>query len=149
MTRMNNRSAFIEDQERREVKTGEGCIVMDINNLKQINDQYGHLEGDSLIRDAAECIRQVFEGIGICYRMGGDEFVVILENTTEEDLKKNIQNLERQLEYKNRDRKFPIVIASGYEIAGEEGSLMQDLLDGADAGMYRKKQAMKEKHQKI
>lgn len=149
MTRMNNRSAFIEDQERREVKTGEGCIVMDINNLKQINDQYGHLEGDSLIRDAAECIRQVFEGIGICYRMGGDEFVVILENTTEEDLKKNIQNLERQLEYKNRDRKFPIVIASGYEIAGEEGSLMRDLLDGADAGMYRKKQAMKEKHQKI
>ena len=61
-------------------------VVCDINGLKQINDKQGHKEGDSCIRDAAESLRSVFKN-SVVFRVGGDEFAVILEKD----------------DYKNRD----------------------------------------------
>lgn len=77
MTCMGNRTAFMRDQEAISSRRKVGYIMMDINNLKLVNDNYGHHEGDRLITDAAECIRDTFERIGKCYRIGGDEFVVM------------------------------------------------------------------------
>lgn len=54
--------------------------VFDLNGLKEVNDHKGHAEGDYLLKNAAECINSFYKGYGKCYRIGGDEFLVILEN---------------------------------------------------------------------
>ena len=53
-------------------------ILFDVDNLKIINDTYGHVVGDQIIYLSAQCIREVFEEVGSCYRSGGDEFCVIM-----------------------------------------------------------------------
>lgn len=54
-------------------------VVLDVNSLKATNDKIGHHAGDELIRGAADTIRECFNNIGSCYRVGGDEFLVIIE----------------------------------------------------------------------
>lgn len=54
-------------------------IVFDVDSLKQINDQMGHYMGDQAIHTAAQCIQTVFGHVGGCYRIGGDEFAVIMD----------------------------------------------------------------------
>lgn len=59
-----------------------GAFTIDINGLKQINDELGHEAGDELIKGAAECITEVFKGSQAqCFRTGGDEFVVLSPDT--------------------------------------------------------------------
>ena len=57
-------------------------VFMDINGLKYTNDTYGHEAGDALLITAAKCISRSFEGQGTAYRIGGDEFAVICDNTS-------------------------------------------------------------------
>lgn len=83
MTQLANRAAFDRDaEELQKQETGAplAVAVFDINNLKNVNDTYGHLAGDRLIRGAADCIRESFGPLGRCYRIGGDEFVVMMRN---------------------------------------------------------------------
>lgn len=80
LTQLYNRTAFLENEH---LYTADGfatvgVIQFDINNLKTINDTLGHEKGDQLIRLTAEGIYTAFHHVGDCYRMGGDEFLVIL-----------------------------------------------------------------------
>lgn len=67
MTGMKNRAAFMNEQEKGNTDLGRTYIILDINNLKWINDQYGHQEGDRLIIDAAKYIKEAFEKTGTCF----------------------------------------------------------------------------------
>ena len=58
-------------------------IVLDVNSLKATNDKLGHHVGDELIIGAAECVQKIFNDIGTCFRMGGDEFIVIIDDEVE------------------------------------------------------------------
>lgn len=85
MTGLNNRHAY-EDRltELSENPPAELCIVMaDINGLKVTNDTIGHKAGDELITGASECLSAAFEGIGTIYRIGGDEFCIIVTEPIE------------------------------------------------------------------
>ena len=53
--------------------------MSDVNGLKEANDTLGHEAGDELIIGSAECLEKSFEGINTIYRLGGDEFTVIVE----------------------------------------------------------------------
>ena len=57
--------------------------IFDVNGLKEVNDKLGHASGDELLRGAASTIRSVYGSYVKCYRTGGDEFVVILEEPVE------------------------------------------------------------------
>lgn len=61
-------------------------ICFDLNNLKTVNDTYGHAKGDVLIRSAAEVIAETFESCGVVARMGGDGFVAVIGTADEEKL---------------------------------------------------------------
>ena len=80
MTDLQNRRAYDEMINRFTEKMPAYCCVVlaDINGLKQINDRIGHEAGDELITASAECLRRGFAGIDSIYRIGGDEFCVIL-----------------------------------------------------------------------
>lgn len=80
LTELKNRNAFILDQYERLVEESTCCIVMDVNKLKWVNDTLGHNYGDELIRRCAKIIDESFANLGICYRVGGDEFVVVCQN---------------------------------------------------------------------
>lgn len=143
MTHMENRMAFLKQQESGSEQDNRSCVVLDINDLKKANDYYGHQEGDKLIIDAAECIQTAFADIGKCYRIGGDEFAIILPTLSDEEILSGIKRLERCVEQKNVGRKVPIRIAYGYSIQQDEAMTFQDLFNDADKNMYAKKQEMK------
>ena len=73
------------------------CIYIDVNELHLRNNKYGHAAGDEMLLYIANTLKEVFYGHKI-YRMGGDEFLVFAENTSQDDIKKGIDMLEKQLE---------------------------------------------------
>lgn len=147
MTGMENRTAFMEEQKKNSESEQLAYIMLDINNLKTVNDRYGHQEGDRLIVEASDCIRDIFESAGTCFRIGGDEFVVVLEESSPEEIRNAIGRLERRVEHANRGRIQPIEIAYGCSVRGERNVTRQELLEEADTNMYVKKQEMKESGQ--
>lgn len=54
--------------------------MFDVDDFKQINDRYGHIQGDLCLAGIAECIKKSYANFGYCYRIGGDEFCVLLKN---------------------------------------------------------------------
>ncbi len=125
----------------------EKCIVcvFDLNNLKKYNDTLGHEKGDQYIKECASLIQEVFEDVGKCYRMGGDEFTVLLENVSLEECKRRMKKLRNAVESRNTHHPEMIMgIASGYELYDKR--LDHDINDTArraDKMMYREKFAMK------
>ena len=101
----------------------------------------GHSAGDELICTAAECILSVFDSLGCCYRMGGDEFAVLLQNITESQVNKALAELELCISRKNLTRSFLLSLAVGYTI-GQDASIDQ-MFHAADANMYQNKSRMK------
>ena len=91
-------------------------INFDMNGLKKVNDSQGHDKGDLLIKTFAKALREAFEGEENIFRMGGDEFLVILDDTDNEKMAVSIKRLEK-LE-QDYSRKLGMEIKSSYGIAG-------------------------------
>ena len=147
MTGMRNRSAFKtdaaawNDEPRGKLCT---CIVFDVNNLKEINDTYGHFAGDDLITVTASCIKSCFSASGRCYRIGGDEFVVVMEDVSEDFVSGCLKNLQSAVDRENAGRENEISFAYGYA-TGEVASAadFSRFCEKADENMYRQKEEMK------
>ena len=65
-------------------RSGGVLVVFDVDDFKQVNDRYGHLQGDVCLAEIAHCIKKAYAHCGYCYRIGGDEFCVLLENADRE-----------------------------------------------------------------
>ena len=123
------------------VRKHESMMVMfvDINFMKRINDQHGHIHGDAAIRTVAEAIKENIDGNWIAVRFGGDEFLIIApdcDDAEAEDVKKNILEY---LEGKNNDgsRPYHISASCGYVITDpESGYPLQEYIREADRLMY-------------
>ena len=108
-----------------------GLIFLDINGLKKVNDRDGHVAGDNLIRRAANTLIGVFPENDI-FRVGGDEFVTILRDITEENIKEYIEKLHK------RARKNDVSFAVGYAMTNNSKDI-ERILREADANMYEDK----------
>ena len=106
-------------------------IFLDINGLKKVNDQQGHIAGDILIKRAANTLISVFHNNDI-YRVGGDEFVVILRSVEEEQINKYIKDIHRKA--KQNDVSFAI----GYAMSNSSKDI-EEILKEADVNMYNDK----------
>ena len=78
LTRCLNRHAYENDMKKLNLSEEWVYISADLNGLKRANDSYGHMAGDELICAAADCMRDSFHEYGKVYRIGGDEFAVII-----------------------------------------------------------------------
>ena len=120
-------------------------FVMDINYLKMYNDKYGHEFGDMLISDASTIIKRIFGKYNI-YRIGGDEFAVII-NAPEDNLcERLIKEFKAEQELFNRNAKhyeLGVRIAVGYAINDATDSDYVDVFKRADKQMYLNKQEIK------
>lgn len=147
LTGLYNRTAFAEHTGNLEFNA-EKCIivVMDLNNLKTCNDKLGHDKGDIYIKECARMIQENFGDIGRCYRMGGDEFHVLIMNGDLYLCKQRIQVLKDEVAHCDKvGEGFKMGIACGYKMF--DRLLDYDINETArraDKVMYQEKFAMKE-----
>lgn len=127
--------------------TEYSVICFDVNNLKTVNDTYGHSKGDVLIKCAADTIAGIFQKYGVVGRMGGDEFIAILNNSHKEEIEALLEQFRADLTRKNQEMDdMNISIAYGYALSGEiEGNNIEKIYQIADDRMYENKKQYKSK----
>ena len=148
LTKVRNKRSFDTDFKRlNDSSEPYGVAMIDMNGLKEINDSYGHEKGDVSIITICRHICSVFKHSPV-YRVGGDEFIVILENTDYEERYALIDELRDAFEQnKNNDELQPwerVTAAIGYaEYNPQVDVIVESVLQRADAMMYENKKAMK------
>jgi diguanylate cyclase (GGDEF)-like protein len=106
-----------------------GVCFVDINGLKMYNDQHGHDAGDRIIKETATAIGAVFKK-KYCYRIGGDEFVVVIPQITQEHFQETISKLEM------KTKKYSISMGAVWSDTAED---IRELISQADKLMYADK----------
>ena len=148
MTDVKNRRAFNErltsmDSNSNDEKLLFDLIVFDVDRLKQVNDKLGHSKGDALIIGAAKCITRAFGSIGDIYRIGGDEFAVVVENNHTETVK-CLDRLDAEIiSFNSGNSDFVLSIArglaTGSKVDSKNDVLSSYLFRTADKRMYKDK----------
>ena len=153
MTQLGNRLAYEEEIKRLQEKVPVGgyltAIIMDLNGLKRVNDRQGHSAGDALIRQASVCIRSTFEKYGNIYRIGGDEFAVLMPGKKSD--KDYAGMLGRVVHIYNQENLSGVSIAVG--IYGEKrahnnAGWVESLIGQADKNMYVDKNMYTDKNKR-
>jgi diguanylate cyclase (GGDEF)-like protein len=145
MTKIFNRNKYNSDISLNVYSGGKlGILYFDLNNLKEVNDKYRHEVGDSLIICLANAITKTSELYknSAGYRVGGDEFILILPNISNEELHIAHEKFSNILE--NNQSKLPCVVAIG-EAYSDRCNDVEKLVTDADQAMYINKIYLKSK----
>ena len=142
LTEALNRHAFHSllrrPEKGQESKTSGSVAVIDIDNLKPINDTFGHTVGDKAIRAVARAMRSLVRADDMLFRWGGDEFLVLMFNLPQVEALRRMEKLNRILEeHCGRWTSVPITVTVSYGVAGF--SSLTDLggaIEAADKAMY-------------
>lgn len=123
-----------------EMRSSGGLLIaFDVDSFKQINDCYGHLQGDVCLAAIAACLKKAYANDGYCYRIGGDEFCVLLKNAAKEAACK--EKFLRQMEEQRRELEFLPTVSYGSALLSGENVLA--VKEQADRAMYQYKKARK------
>jgi diguanylate cyclase (GGDEF)-like protein/putative nucleotidyltransferase with HDIG domain len=142
----NARSLFVhlaqEVARCRRMKTSLAVLVCDIDGFKQINDSFGHLEGDKLLREFTTRLKDVCRGYDYVARMGGDEFVITAPGLTAEAATEKAERLNQAAIESGRHvcGRDVITLSVGVAFCPDDGSDVERLLAEADRRMYSMKQ---------
>ena len=114
--------------------------TVDINDLKQTNDNLGHEAGDELIRGAAECIRKVFGTWAGIYRTGGDEFVILSRAAKAAHMQEDLDRLKAETDAWTGSAGQKLSLSAGGALAGDHPGLnAEELVRISDLAMYERK----------
>ncbi len=145
LTKLNNRSAF--EEKRKELELNEqiqeiSIISADMNNLKLINDNLGHQEGDKALEEVSKLLYSYFKDYGCLYRLGGDEFIIICNNNLSLQVGNIFKELNNEIKYNIKLGRFKPYIAYGH-VLFKSGDSFDEILLEADNQMYLCKERMK------
>lgn len=147
LTGLFNRTAYADYISKEDFTPEQTIVAMfDLNNLKKCNDEYGHDQGDIYITTCAKLIQDCFSDVGNCYRLGGDEFCVLMRNISLETCRNKILTLQQRVMKENEKHKIgiPMAIACGYVLYDKRIDYdIQDAVRRADKMMYKEKYSMK------
>jgi diguanylate cyclase (GGDEF)-like protein len=120
-------------------------VTCDLNNLKQCNDTLGHAYGDKYITDAATILTKLFAKHGRIYRIGGDEFCILIKDKKSCHIEKIMRELrEEERVYNAHSEVITLQIACGYsEYDSEKDMNIEDIRNRADELMYQNKKELK------
>ena len=110
----------------------------DVNGLKLINDSFGHVMGDELLKKVAEVIKMGCRADDIIARLGGDEFVIILPKTDAFEAEQIIKRIN-DLSLNEKVGSIDISISFGYETKNNEEEKIEEIFKKAEDHMYKKK----------
>ena len=149
LTGVKNKTAYDDAASKLDMIEGEkeyGIVVFDANNLKKINDTYGHERGNIYLQNACRLTCRIFKGSPV-FRVGGDEFVVILQGDDYDNCYKLLRDFDVEAERHNLETVNEwekINIAKGMvKYDPETDSNVESVFKRADARMYVAKQKMK------
>ena len=131
---------LILDLNNRPSTFGIGVMMFDLNDLKYVNDTYGHEKGDEFIQSFSYCLTRILDSDSFLARYGGDEFIIIQQNTSEASLRQMARKLNSLVQEYNSRTTLPLSYAIGYEVSYQNHYfMMQDLINAADQKMYQDK----------
>lgn len=150
MTQAWNRESFYFNYSRSIQMTPDkkfGAIFFDVDNLKMINDTYGHLEGDKAIMLVMKIIRSILpQGAVIC-RLGGDEFIITCDCEKESDIEEMLAKIKKgfQEDQETREKEYPLECSFGSALYTSKYSSLDVFLSHLDVLMYQDKFSKKSK----
>jgi len=148
LTELNNRAALEKDLEQEmDFANRHGLalsiIILDLDYFKNINDTYGHIAGDDVLKKLAHCMTDCIRRSDIIYRYGGEEFIVLLRHTGTVGAKLLAERIRKAIErlvYKHKN--FDIRITASLGVATlETNETKNAFMQRADAAMYQAKEA--------
>jgi diguanylate cyclase (GGDEF)-like protein len=144
LTGLGNRRAF-EEAVATEISRAQrtdiplSLLVCDLDNFKKINDQYGHLAGDDCLRQVADALRAQLRGADVCFRWGGDEFIVVLADTGELASLEVVGRIEASIAGScARPDESPLRVTCGHAVLLDWMSA-DDLVAEADRALFARK----------
>lgn len=151
LTECNSRAACLDllDNVENKYRHRLTLVYMDLNRFKYVNDTYGHDKGDELLCIFSKSIEETFGKLGFVGRMGGDEFIAILQEVPDEEIKGVWAELEQLLLDKSKLLDIDYVITSSYGFASREKGekvTLETLTHRADEKMYEYKAWFKQKN---
>ena len=125
-----------------------GLLVFDLNGLKKINDTLGHTYGDKMIKEFSNLLQKTIPKSSFAGRFGGDEFIVILYDVTEEKVTSFLENMENKVtEYNKENKEISISYSVGYGMSMQkEAKTMKEIFNEADEKMYENKEKYYQTH---
>jgi len=141
LTQTYNRMLLKEFAER-EIKRAERykrslcCIMVDVDGLKTINDENGHLAGDKALRIIARILKESCRQVDLVFRFGGDEFIILMPESSIMGLKKFFGRIEKKLD------EFSLSVSMG-SCFWKQGMILEELLKQADINLYKSKRFKK------
>ena len=118
-------------------------MLLDLDDFKTINDEYGHLAGDRALQEVARVLQQTTRPYDTCIRYGGDEFVVMLPSCDRQEAEERCRGLQRGVaafSLRSPDgRDIPLRVSAGASVFPADGDTYERLLVRADRRMYQDK----------
>lgn len=148
LTEAKNRNAYEKrikqlDQEEQE-RQSTGIVLFDLDNLKVINDHFGHEKGDEALKLCCQCIRQVFTKEQNCFRIGGDEFAYLYCEEEKDLIEEKLKQLEDLLKETDKDLIYSLSVSAGFAwYLPDTDANFQDVIRRSDALLYHRKRKKK------
>ena len=115
-------------------------MAMDLNNFRSINSKFGSVEGNLLLREFANLVTNTFRGGDLIFRHGGDEFLVVMPDTSETETDAPLQRLQRSVEHWNANNGKTYELSFSWGVSAfVTGTELADVLRSVDRKMYQKK----------
>lgn len=116
-------------------------IMVDIDHFKRLNDEFGHLLGDEVLRSVSSILKQQLRKMDMVCRYGGEEFAIVVPETAGENAMRVAEKLRRQVEMHDFPGvPRPVTISCGVADYPEHGATRDDVVAAADAALYQAKQ---------
>ncbi len=148
LTEAMNRNAYEDmvkylDEQEIELRT-TGVVLFDLDNLKVINDNFGHAKGDEALKLCYQCIRQTFLQEKNCFRIGGDEFAYVYHSDEKGQIADKLKTLDRLLKDTARNLSYPLSVSAGYAYYTPDTDIdFKDIVRRSDTMLYRQKRRKK------
>lgn len=152
LTNLNNKRYYLENAPK-QINTCSRCnayisfILLDVDNFKQYNDNYGHLQGDVVLQEISLSIKDVFQRTSdCCYRVGGEEFLIVSESEDENNGYKMAEKLREAIIDLNIEHKYNISLTDLTVSIGvctqktDKTTKIEELYNSADIALYKSKE---------
>jgi diguanylate cyclase (GGDEF)-like protein len=149
LTGLANVTSFVEEAERashhsRRGQTPITVIFLDCDHFKEVNDRFGHPQGDALLKDVADCIRSSIRRGDVAARMGGDEFAILCPSMDEALARQIAERVKGDLDLKMQSGNWPVTFSIGVATFPIAPPSVADLIRESDNLMYAVKHATRD-----